>query len=175
MKPIRRPCFYKISEYSIPEARDLYNRQRSAAKRRKIPFLFTFSEWLIVWEMSGKFDERGKEKDQFVMARNGDTGPYSLENVEIISSWANNSQAHLGKRHSEELKAKRKRIARKIAKSRRKLTEEQIEKIRQEHVPGARGKGTKFGTQALSRKYDVSAHTIQNIIGRKLFTYKECM
>lgn len=42
---------------------------------------------------------------------------------------------------------------------RAKLTWEQVDKIREEYVPGKRG----FGIKSLAKKYEVAANTIQNI------------
>lgn len=74
--------------------RQKYAWQRSAAKRRGIEWCFTFESWLAVWVASGRFDERGRAGDSFVMARNGDTGPYAANNVRIIRMRENSSETH---------------------------------------------------------------------------------
>lgn len=62
-----------------------YQQHKQNAKRRGVPFLLTFAEWLTVWQESGHFDERGnRTADGFVMARFGDRGPYAVGNVEIV-------------------------------------------------------------------------------------------
>lgn len=66
--------------------RGKYVKQKKNAKRRGVPFLLTFEEWLGVWIKSGRFDERGNQTAEgYVMARNGDRGAYALGNVRIIS------------------------------------------------------------------------------------------
>ena len=64
--------------------RRAYNSHRYNAKRRGCEFLLTFQEWRALWEASGQFSKRGNRKGCFVMARNGDKGPYALGNVRII-------------------------------------------------------------------------------------------
>jgi hypothetical protein len=54
------------------------------AKRRGIPFLLTFDEWLGIWEASGRLPERGHGQGRYVMARCGDRGGYELGNVRVI-------------------------------------------------------------------------------------------
>jgi hypothetical protein len=46
--------------------------------------LFTFDEWLAFWKASGKLHLRGLGRGKYVMARNGDRGPYAPDNVRII-------------------------------------------------------------------------------------------
>lgn len=69
-----------------------YAEHKYNARRRGIPWGFTFEEWWAVWESSGFWSQRGRGK--YVMARRGDAGPYSAANVEIITSSKNISDAH---------------------------------------------------------------------------------
>lgn len=57
--------------------------QRARAKNRGIEWMFTFEEWLAIWETSGKLHLRGRGVGKYVMSRFGDVGPYSPTNVEI--------------------------------------------------------------------------------------------
>lgn len=66
-----------------------FERQRNAARGRGIPWELTFAQWLGVWESSGKIGERGRGKDKFCMARIGDVGAYSVDNV-IIKTHSEN-------------------------------------------------------------------------------------
>lgn len=61
-----------------------FRSQRDLSKLRGIDFLLTFEEWLQIWQDSGHLNERGRKKGQYCMARYGDVGPYSVENVKII-------------------------------------------------------------------------------------------
>jgi hypothetical protein len=70
-----------------------YIRQRANAKRRGIPWEFTFDTWWDVWEKSGKWEQRGKEANQYVMSRVHDDGPYSPGNVKVITMSANSKFA----------------------------------------------------------------------------------
>lgn len=64
--------------------RTAYRQQRWAAKDRGIAFLLSWDQWLDVWIKSGRLCQRGRAKGQYCMARNGDMGPYSVDNVQII-------------------------------------------------------------------------------------------
>jgi hypothetical protein len=73
-----------------------YNVHKSDAKRRGIPFLLTFEEWMSIWIDSGKWEQRGSRSGQFCMARFGDQGAYEVGNVKIILRSANTSEARKG-------------------------------------------------------------------------------
>ena len=66
-----------------------FQNQRHAAKVRNIAWAITFEEWWEVWQSSGKYAERGRGHGKYQMSRVGDVGPYSVENVRIITSDAN--------------------------------------------------------------------------------------
>ena len=69
--------------------------QRRRALERGIEWLFTFEQWLYVWEQSGHLAERGRTKGKYCMARKGDKGPYSIDNIEIIPFEQNNRDQHI--------------------------------------------------------------------------------
>lgn len=73
-----------------------FEQQRSRACVRGIAWELTFEEWLSIWERSGRLSQRGKHRGQYVMARNGDVGPYSVGNVFICTHSQNISDAHTG-------------------------------------------------------------------------------
>jgi hypothetical protein len=89
-----------IQKSAHPE-RYAYQGQKDSAKRRNIPFVLTFEEWWLVWESSGKWQERGLGSDQYCMARFGDTGAYEIGNVRIITGSENRAEARKGKTLSE--------------------------------------------------------------------------
>ena len=79
-----------------------YHNQKGAAKDRGIEWLFTYETWVKWWEDKlGKewMQLRGCQSNQYVMARHGDRGPYSPENVVCITAGENNREALL-RRHS---------------------------------------------------------------------------
>ena len=78
-----------MSEHPL---RKKWRTQRFNAKKRAVPFLLTFEEWLQIWEQSGRLSERGCHRGQYVMARYGDVGPYTTGNVRIVLSDINNSE-----------------------------------------------------------------------------------
>ena len=77
--------------------KEMYRLHKYNAKRRDIPFLFMFEEWLKIWTDSGHLHKRGPRRGQYVMARFGDKGPYSVGNVQIIMATQNNSVKGKGK------------------------------------------------------------------------------
>jgi uncharacterized membrane protein len=92
----------------LKEAKQKYNRQKFNAKPRGIPFLITFEEWCYVWEQSGKWEQRGKGRGKYVMARFGDKGAYEIGNVFIQLHGDNLKDANIGisRPKSEETKLK---------------------------------------------------------------------
>jgi hypothetical protein len=68
-----------------------YLTQRNSAGQRGIQWAITFPEWVGVWERSGKLAERGR--GSYVMARNGDVGPYAVWNVRIITHSENSKES----------------------------------------------------------------------------------
>lgn len=91
-----------------------YRDQKSKAKHRGINFQLTFDEWWNIWQQSGKWNERGICKGQYVMSRIADKGGYTIDNVVIQTVGDNNREAFkthriapmLGKKHSPETLAK---------------------------------------------------------------------
>ena len=92
---IRLDLYMTRTKRPDSEARTAFCVQRAGAKRRGIAWDFTFEDWMAVWTESGHFAERGRNKGQYVMARNGDTGPYARGNVSIILHSRNMSDAHV--------------------------------------------------------------------------------
>lgn len=60
-----------------------YLSQRNNAKNRGVEFKLTFWQWWTLWQESGKWSERGKRRDGYVMSRMMDQGAYELGNVYI--------------------------------------------------------------------------------------------
>lgn len=66
-----------------------YGEQKRNAKTRGIDFSISLKEWWNIWADSGKWEMRGRGYGKYVMARNGDTGPYAIGNVRIITTTDN--------------------------------------------------------------------------------------
>ena len=79
----------------MQEIRNKYSCQKSKAKHRGVEFTLTFEEWWDIWEQSGKWEQRGCRKGQYVMSRYNDTGPYAVGNVFIQSCEDNHKQVQL--------------------------------------------------------------------------------
>lgn len=70
--------YYKTPIYA-------FTQQRYNARRRDIEWNMTITEWWSVWEKSGKWDQRGRTGESYVMGRHGDIGGYKIGNVKIIT------------------------------------------------------------------------------------------
>ncbi|MDN7490552.1 Trp family transcriptional regulator [Burkholderia sp. AU45274] len=76
------------------KAWDAFSVQRSRAAYREIAWEMTFPEWWKIWSESGHWAERGRAHiGVYVMARFGDSGPYKVGNVEIITHSQNVSDS----------------------------------------------------------------------------------
>lgn len=80
----------------MDEIRNKYHVHKAGAKRRNIPFLFTFEQWWDIWQKSGHWAERGWGADKYCMSRIGDVGPYEVSNVFVQTNGENVRQAQLG-------------------------------------------------------------------------------
>lgn len=69
-----------------------YSQQKWMATKRGIAWKLTFEQWYDIWEKSGRWNERGRKFGQYVMARYGDVGPYSVNNIHIITNVENNKE-----------------------------------------------------------------------------------
>lgn len=68
-------------------AKQAYWMHKFNATKRGIAFLFTFEDWLSWWVNQLGPDwqkKRGMGRGKYVMARNGDIGPYTPKNVRCI-------------------------------------------------------------------------------------------
>jgi hypothetical protein len=72
-----------------------YHRQKDGARRRNIDWQFTYDTWIEWWGSDIVY--RGKGPGKLVMSRNGDTGPYSIENCKKITHSQNCSDGQKGK------------------------------------------------------------------------------
>jgi hypothetical protein len=77
--------------------RKRYTQHKGNAKMRGVNFLFTFEEWKDWWIATGKWEQRGKLRGQYVMRRHGDVGPYSIDNVFCGVTEENVRDGNLGK------------------------------------------------------------------------------
>lgn len=75
---------------NIPEAKWFaFVAHKNNAKRRNISFEFTLEQWVKWWETDNKWENRGRRKKEFVMARYNDEGPYAPDNVYCATSEKN--------------------------------------------------------------------------------------
>jgi hypothetical protein len=81
---------YTDNEPHCPEIRRKYSEHRNRAVHKGIGWEFTLAAWWLMWQ--GEWMERGPCLDQKVMARNGDTGPYSPDNCRIVTARENHRE-----------------------------------------------------------------------------------
>lgn len=68
-----------------------FRSQRNNAIHRGIEWNLKFWDWWQVWHQSGKWEERGRAKDAYVMCRFKDDGAYEASNVYIATLYHNSS------------------------------------------------------------------------------------
>lgn len=71
---------------------DAYVQHKHNADLRGIPFLLSYWEWGTIWIESGRWEQRGSRRGQYVMARLGDQGAYELGNVVICLAEENRAE-----------------------------------------------------------------------------------
>jgi DNA-binding CsgD family transcriptional regulator len=71
-----------------------FQRQRANAKVRSIEWRLTLWQWWTIWQESGKWEQRGRERGQFCMSRIGDAGAYEAGNVRIVTVTENISEGY---------------------------------------------------------------------------------
>lgn len=136
-----------------------YREHRHGAKRRGVPFLISFEEWATIWYESGRWEDRGVHRGQYVMARNGDVGAYAVGNVSIILATQNRTD-------SKVTDARRAQSSQPGENNpRAKLTARQVSHIRRIYKPRSK----QYGSGALGRAYGVDADTILDIIHGRLW------
>jgi hypothetical protein len=69
----------------LRKSKNQFFSQRLAARNRGIGWELTFRQWWRIWKESGHWEQRGRNNGQYVMARYGDRGPYSVDNVKIVT------------------------------------------------------------------------------------------
>ena len=77
--------------------RKAYDDQMRHAQSRGITWSFVYEEWLELWLVSGKWEQRGREPSSYCMCRYGDVGPYSYRNCFIATNEENQRQRWEGR------------------------------------------------------------------------------
>lgn len=68
-----------------------FNRQKTSATNRGIEWNLKLWDWWNVWQVSGKWSERGRGADKYVMCRFKDNGAYEVGNVYVATHSHNSS------------------------------------------------------------------------------------
>ncbi len=82
-----------------------YINNRWNAKRRSIPWFFTYVTWWRKWCESGHYHERGRGRGKYQLTRPGDKGPYSYENTNIVTSEQNAREVWKNKKRASKIRA----------------------------------------------------------------------
>lgn len=85
-----------LKDYNGQKNSCLKGEGRADRNGNKIEFRISFKEWWDIWQQSGKWEQRGRHKGEYVMARHDDVGHYEVGNVSIILASENVRQARLG-------------------------------------------------------------------------------
>ena len=85
---------YQNAWFKTPRGR--YHQHKGKALARGIEWRLTFEEWWGLWQTSGKWEQRGRRRDQYVMARFGDQGAYERDNVRICLAGENTEEMRRG-------------------------------------------------------------------------------
>ena len=62
-----------------------YRNQKNYARTGQIKWDIKFYSWWQAWQKSGKWEERGVRRGEYVMGRIDDNGPFSKDNIEIMT------------------------------------------------------------------------------------------
>lgn len=120
---------------------------KHGAKKRGIGFEFTYEQWVTWWKKHlgpEWFTLRGRNTDQYVMARFGDKGPYAIGNVRCATGEQNRKEGLM-------------RQGRGYAK----LTEEQVRVIYLMVKSGPRGTAMR-----MSEQFKVTDRTVRDIAAK---------
>ena len=74
-----------------------FRSQKRTARYRGVGFDLTLKQWWDLWQESGKWDQRGRGKGRYCMARIRDTGSYAVGNVQIILTELNGAESRYNK------------------------------------------------------------------------------
>lgn len=61
-----------------------WSKHRSQAQYRKEQYLITWEDWLTIWADPNDFLRRGRKPEDLTLTRQDPSGPWSLDNVEIM-------------------------------------------------------------------------------------------
>lgn len=78
-----------------------FNSQRQNAMTRGLEWRLSLWSWWHIWQQSGKWEQRGRGGDLYVMCRHGDTGAYEEGNV-YIATLRHNSRVQLNNPYRSE-------------------------------------------------------------------------
>ena len=89
-----------------------WTQQMRSAISRGIEWKMPLADWWRIWQESGKWEQRGRGQG-YCMARHGDSGPYSPDNVYICTIAQNFSDSYITKpAAARRIKAQQNRDAR---------------------------------------------------------------
>lgn len=93
-----KACVMCQKEKQHNSVRRAYGSQKHTSEKRGISFLFSYDQWVNWWKSHlgpNWFELRGSKQGHFVMARNGDTGPYVEWNVKCVRAEGNHKDRRI--------------------------------------------------------------------------------
>jgi hypothetical protein len=66
----------------------VYIQQKNQAQWREEGWSITFAEWKQLWESSGHWESRGRERGDYCMTRQDWSRPWTVSNAQIITRQA---------------------------------------------------------------------------------------
>jgi hypothetical protein len=82
-----------IRKYPSNQHQFDYNNNKANAKRRGIEWQLTWEEWWHLWQPY--YHLRGRTNGSYQLCRNGDSGPYSINNCYIATREQNRKEQRL--------------------------------------------------------------------------------
>jgi hypothetical protein len=80
-----------------------YRTQHGNCRARQIPFELTFDEWCAWWSSTGRYDQRGRDPDQYVMVRLDASGAFRTDNIACVTLREAGEQFWTSSRRSQAL------------------------------------------------------------------------
>lgn len=90
------PEFADMSTCDPRHPKRAFCEQRRTAKYRGFEWSLSFKEWWTLWAESGKWAERGRSADKYVLTRVAGCGPFSVDNC-VISTFSESSRQGIQK------------------------------------------------------------------------------
>ena len=72
-----------------PGIENAYSQQKSRVEARNQDFDISLEEFVMIWHLSKKWDQRGNQAEQYCLARKKRKSPFTIDNVHVITNREN--------------------------------------------------------------------------------------